>query len=235
MATFPLVPDEKYKGYVKFEAVGGGGGGGTARIYLPQGVQFQDGAMYEGAELGYAGMQVMGAVQGGLPTGKNISQITGDIINQAQQDAGQVAKMVASQVGGAAVSGGLGVAPNPNRRSIFKDVNLRTFNFTFNMAPASQAEAEAIKEIVSFFRTNLYPEKQGDALYRFPTKILTTIEYDGKAAAPKILQSYLTNVTTTYNPRSGSFFRGGYFNETQLTISLQEERTLTKQDIEEGY
>ena len=108
MATFPLVPDEKYKGYVKFEAVGGGGGGGTARIYLPQGVQFQDGAMYEGAELGYAGTQLMRAVQGGLPTSKGITEVAGDILNQAQRDAGEVTKMVASQVGGAAVSGGLG-------------------------------------------------------------------------------------------------------------------------------
>lgn len=138
----------------------------------------------------------------------------------------------------AGVAAGTGVTANPHKRSIFKDVALRTFTFSFLMSPQSQAESQAIENIVDFFRENAYPDKiLGGFGYKFPTKFYISFFYDGRkmSQAPKILPSYLTSVNTTLNPRSSSFFKDGKANEVQLTMSFQEERALDKDDIKGGY
>jgi len=139
---------------------------------------------------------------------------------------------------GAGVAAGTGVTANPHKRSIFKDVALRTFTFSFLMSPQSEAESQAIENIVDFFRENAYPDKiLGGFGYKFPTKFYITFFYGGRkmSQAPKILPSYLTSVNTTLNPRSSSFFKDGKANEVQLTMSFQEERALDKDDIKGGY
>jgi len=137
-----------------------------------------------------------------------------------------------------AVSSGTAVTANPHKRSVFRDVALRTFTFSFLMSPQSQAESQSIEDIVDFFRENAYPDKiAGDLGYKFPTKFYITFFYGGRkmSQAPKILPSYLTSVNTTLNPRSSSFFKDGKANEVQLTMSFQEERALDKDDIKGGY
>ena len=52
---------------------------------------------------------------------------------------------------------------------------------------------------------------------------------------PKIRPSFLTSVTTTFNPRSSSFFKDGKFNETQIALAFIEDRPLAKPDIQGGY
>lgn len=137
-----------------------------------------------------------------------------------------------------AVSAGTAVTANPHKRSVFRDVALRTFTFSFLMSPQSQVESQAIEDIVDFFRENAYPEKiAGDLGYKFPTKFYISFLYNSvqMSQAPRILPSYLTSVNTTLNPRSSSFFKDGKANEVQLTMSFQEERALTKEDIKGGY
>ena len=70
----------------------------------------------------------------------------------------------------AGVTGATGFTANPHKRSIFRDVGLRSFNFSFTMMPASQADAQSSEDIVKFFREHLYPERLGDLLYKFPDK-----------------------------------------------------------------
>jgi len=138
----------------------------------------------------------------------------------------------------AGVAAGTGVTANPHKRSIFKDVALRTFTFSFLMSPQSETESQAIENIVDFFRENAYPDKiLGGFGYKFPTKFYITFYYDNRkmSQAPRILPSYLTSVNTTLNPRSSSFFKDGKANEVQLTMSFQEERALDKSDIKKGF
>ena len=140
---------------------------------------------------------------------------------------------------GAGVAAGTAVTANPHKRSIFKDVALRTFTFSFLMSPQSETESQAIEDIVDFFRENAYPDKiLGGFGYKFPTKFYIEFFYGGArrmSQAPKILPSYLTSVNTTLNPRSSSFFKDGKANEVQLTMTFQEERALDKSDVKKGF
>jgi len=48
---------------------------------------------------------------------------------------------------------------NPNKELLFNGVNLRSFNFSFNLAPRGQKEAQNIKEIIRTLKINMNPRK----------------------------------------------------------------------------
>ena len=279
--NFPIERDEKYEGRISFTALNSSTGaqranaagrlapgqaraelsgdtgrtitttGGSVNLYLPQGLNFQDGVQYENTDLGIIGSAVANAasnvyrdpsvrgIQAATSTASSISdQIFSNLFGaQGREAAAGLAERFAPGGLSDAVAMGTGITANPHRRSIFRDVALRQFSFNFTMVPASPDEAVASEEIVKFFRVNLYPERAGPAgtLYKFPTKFEIGLTYKGEEVATKILPCYLTSVQTQYNPRSGSFHTDSKFNEIGISLSFQEETTLDREKIEEGY
>ena len=265
---FPQTTDEKYKGSVLFSTNNGnraggapgvgGGAGGPVILYLPEGINFSDGIVYDNANLNLAGLvaeKAAGAVMDKGLVG-SINQLTAGLEAATQGGFGNVDnfKAITNQFGPTlgnlivqtllpgeiadGVSSATGITANPHKRSLFRDVAIRNFTFTFLMSPSTAAEASAIRNIVNFFRTNAYPEKIGDGLaYKFPTTFNIRLFYNNKPMedAPKILPCYLTSVNTVLNPRSSSFFKDGRVNETQLSLNFMEERPLDKSEIREGF
>ena len=129
----------------------------------------------------------------------------------------------------------------PNSRALFESVPLREFTFQFKLIPNSQKEAEAIKRIIKFFRTELYPEDtnptgQGVSLgYKFPNKFDIRMSYSGRRVATGILPAYLRDVTVAYNSGSMGFFYDGNFTDVDLNVSFLESRPLKKTEIAQGY
>ena len=225
----------------------------TVTLYLPPGLVFSDGVTYDNFDLGQIGQIGLNAVRQGrsltsglISGGLDALNSFGDALmgtagnSEVQSLIGRtVAARAAKRLGSSTAAGvattASGVTVNPNKRSIMKGPNIRTFSFTFTLIPSSPSEAAAIKEIVKFFRTELYPEdivSAGQSLgYKIPRKFDIKIKYDNKEIATKILPSFLQSVQTTYNPNSMSFHKGGDFSETSLTLNFVEERALNKLDI----
>lgn len=131
-----------------------------------------------------------------------------------------------------------GITANPHKRSLFRDVSIRNFTFSFLMSPASPEEAAAINEIVRFFRVNAYPRKLGEGLaYEFPTTFDIKFKYKNAEMqdVPKLLPCFLTSINTVFNPRGASFFNDGRFSETQLSLNFVEQRPLDKKEVEAGH
>ena len=237
----------------------GGAGGGPAILYLPEAINFSDGIVYDNANLNLAGLGaekvagtignegVVGAINKMSATILEAKTTQGSLGNvnslKSITDNGAIAANLLAQTllpGEIAdgISSGTGITANPHKRSLFRDVAIRNFTFTFLLSPSTSAEATAINNIVKFFRINAYPEKIGVGLaYKFPTTFNIKMFYGGKVMedAPKILPCYLTSVNTVFNPRSSSFFKDGRFNETQLSLNFMEERPLDKKEIEAGF
>lgn len=220
--------------------------GGTVNLYLPQGVTIGDAVGYENTDLGVIGSGIaFGASEiynkGGTKGLQAVTDAAGSVADKVMSNLfGPESKAALAALSegflGSAVSAGTGITANPHRRSIFKDVALRQFAFNFIMVPQSPDEAAASEEIVKFFRTNLYPEKlAGGVAYKFPTKFEIQMTYKGQQVANKLLPCYLTSAQTQYNPRSGSFHNDGRFSEIGLSLSFQEETTLSREDIEAGF
>ena len=220
-----------------------------ATLYLPGALQFQDNVEYTNVDLGIIGQGAFNAIQAGQSGRSVLGAATSNLlpdftsIQEAfnfglRSEAAQVAALrltskLSPEVQGA-IETGTGIALNPNRRSTLRGIGVRQFRFTFKMIPTSPEEAREIKDIVQFFREEMYPDTSNDALnaaLRFPNKFKIKMFYDSKKVATKILPSFLANVDVVYNSTGMSFHKDGSFQETDLSLSFIEERALTKRDI----
>ena len=223
----------------------------TIALYLPPGLQFRDGVTYDNNfELGVIGAGALEGVRSGRSIASSVlkgieesfSSFAASLSGPLGNDIAKVgAVRAASKFGGTGqgiAQTATGVTINPNRRSIMKGPNIRDFTFTFTLIPSSVSEAETIKKIITFFRTELYPEeiRSGNlgVGYKVPRKFDIRIKYAEKEIATRILPCFLQSVSTTYNPNSMSFHRGGEFAEIQMTLNFVEERALNKGDITGG-
>ena len=106
------------------------------------------------------------------------------------------------------------------------------------MIPTSKNESMAIKDIVKFFRTQLYPESIDEAGismgYKYPERFYIHMMYEGKRVFHKIKPAYLTAAEVKYNGGKQVFFNEGDEVEpyqTELTLSFTESTQLVRQDI----
>ena len=222
---------------------------GSVVLYMPPGFEIQDGVEYDNINLKVSGLALQKAMARGNEIGvgeslkqsaaaavKGIANATemaknasgGDLIRSILTDT--VSNILPENLSNA-VRSGAQVRSNPNTQSIFQGVGLRTFGFNFQMLPTSAKEAEQIAEIVKFFRTAMYPMKQSDAYYKFPVKFEITMYYKGRVLKPRLLPSFLTSATTSFNGETGTFHNDGSYTQTNLGLSFQEERTLSATDV----
>lgn len=224
-------------------------------LYMPPQVQIVDGVNIQNIDLGALGAGVEAGIRAGSGplesiisnTGNQISSfldaLTGNIDAEgARAVAARTAAMFGTDGIPGAVQSAVAVVPNPNTRMIFRSVNIREFAFDFRMIPTSQAETEAIKNIIHSFRKNLYPktiELEGTGIpvaYRFPNIFKIDMWYDGKNLSDsnpdlRFQNMYLRQFTANYNPNNMGFYKSGDFNEVQITLAFTETKALTFDDV----
>jgi hypothetical protein len=235
---------------------------GSVTLPLQKSLTFADGVTYNEAELG---------VIGALPDAGEISMDNGRLTGAAKALGSQLAAKAAglalgTGVGAAAaqgpgfLAGAIGgnaigdqaaaaakaasrVSVAPNQRTQFDRVNLRSFNFTFKMIARNRPEQQQIKNIVQFFREELYPEAiriTDDGLpfaYEFPNVFDIRIENKSKKEpAPKIQRCYLESVQTVYNATASGMYDGEEFVEVDIALSFKEITALDKAKVrDQGY
>lgn len=226
-------------------------------LFLPQAITFQDGVVFDEFALGRVGGATEAAINNGSSLlnaageglRQNINALT-DVFNASPT--GDIARLAAtrvSRIAGEGVQGGvqsaLRVTTNPNKRLLFKEVNIREFSFNFKLIPTSVEEAEEITRIIKFFRTELYPDDSirvntsGASIpigYKFPNQFIITFKHNDRRIAHRILPAYLVSMQTTYNPTGAGFFEDGNFVETEVTMNFRESRALSKAEVrDEGF
>ena len=234
---------DMYEGVINFTIIRGGESdasqdrpAGTCTLYMPVGLQIADKVEYENAQLG-----AIGAAMGNA-SDPNAAASEGNLADTAKSLVASAVAKFSDRAGAAARARSL-TAPNPNTRALFKQVNLRQFQFTFKLIPTSVSEANNIPEIIKYFRTEMYPENltYGDLAlgYKFPNKFKIEFQTGGSKIVTKISDCYLEAFQTNYNPSNAAFLQSGdgpsHFSETDISLTFMEARTLSKKDIEEGY
>lgn len=222
-------------------------------LYLPKsGFQVTDSASYSGGGVGAIGKFIIDSDANAAEQAAGIFQDFSESITDAvlfangttqvnETNTAVIAKLLQrtrlqdSQVG-RAVRTKFGVTANPHLRSVFDQVNLRNFGFEFDLIPNNPQEAQAIKNVIRFFRENLYPETIGvedapDIAYRFPTKFDIAYHFQGKRIAHRIKPCYLTQVKTAFNNQGQGLHYDGEFLSSRIELAFQEETTLSKKDV----
>lgn len=229
--------------------------GSSVYLYIPkEGLTVNDKADYANAEFGLTGQFientpidqlniVKGIEEGGKAltdaamafTGqtKNVGIIT-KVLQQTRLQNTNIGQAVRTRIGRTA---------NPHVRAVFNQVSRREFSYAFELVPNNEKENRMIKNIVKFFRANLYPETENlentsgellleDYVYKFPNKFDIEYWFDRQRIGHKLKHCFLTGVKVSFNNQgSMTFYPDGGFISTRLELQFAEERTLSKKDI----
>jgi hypothetical protein len=224
---------------------------GSVSLYMPAGLQVSDNLSYDSVDTGLGGMLV-NAYQNSAGTSeflKTVVKESPELANRA------VAQKLASAAQSRGMGGGAagqllinaGEVTNPHTEMLFKSPALRQFNFNFKMIPRTRAEAKEIIKIVQFFRVAAYPSLGGGArnekgqlnmaTYKFPDKFKITYLTSNKVNPNliKFKDAYLTAISVNYNQTSPTFFDDGMPSEIDLSLTFQETKAISREDVSLGY
>lgn len=244
--VFPETLRNKPVPFISFIARGIGA---TVPICLPMppGVTFGDNMSYSTLDLGIIGTianetinQVANQNTIAGAVGAGVGGLVGSVVNKAKKlNAAAAASIIARNI---PASGNIAdvidfsskqvIAPNTN--TSFQNSGIRQFNFTFKLVSKTKKEAVVIDEIVSHFRRGMYP-KGNDVVLAYPAtwqiKFKNADNSENKFI-PKIYSCYLTSLTSTFNGSTNLFHEDGSPIETDVSVSFQETKALTRDDIE---
>jgi len=236
---------------------------GTVTLPLYKGLQYQDGVTYNVVDVGVLGVagdigritspdgNISGAAKGlaaqaaakavgGLASVGTLALASKALGTGATGGAliGAVAGGNIADQAGAAAKAASRVSVAPNERTLFERVNMRTFAFTFKMIARNAREAAEVKNIVKFFRQEVYPEairiteNGAPFAYEFPN--VFTIDIKNKAGYNpgfNIGRCYLESVNTVFNSTATGLYEGTEFVEVDISLNFREITVLDKSKV----
>lgn len=128
---------------------------------------------------------------------------------------------------------------NPYSNTAFNSSQVRSYQFTFKMIASSAQDSRMIRSMVDEIRQAMYPKENGKFILAYPSRFRVKF-WTGSSAAggdreseyiPAIYDCYVTSLQTTYNATSNVYFEDGSPSEVDISISLQETKVLTANDI----
>ena len=133
-----------------------------------------------------------------------------------------------------------GVAVNPRNEAFYNSPSQRTFQFDFDFWPRNPKEAEAVEKIIAIFKYNSAPgfaDKTLQSVFTIPNYWRISYMYNNgeNPHLNKIGACYCQDVNVDYAP-DGQYttFENGMPVHTKMTVTMLEDRIITKQDIEAG-
>ena len=94
---------------------------------------------------------------------------------------------------------------NPKKEVMYEGFGFRTFNFSYQFAPKSEAESQMVSDIIETFRYYALPElRAGKTFYIFPSEFEISFMLGSRINPhiPKIATSVLKGITVNYMPNS---------------------------------
>ena len=222
-------------------------------IYMPQSVKVGYTQNYDSdTETGLAGVAeatgvAVGDAEGAAAKFEAAMQgIVGGVATQAKEILGEFVSLAGMGDPVRFAAKRAGVAVNPRNEAFYSAPSQRTFSFEFDFWPRNPKEAQAVEDIITIFKYNSSPgfaDKTQQSVFTVPNYWKISYMYNNgeNPHLNKIGACYCTDVQVDYAP-DGQFTTfdgelsegGGVPVHTKLTVSMLEDRIITKQDIEAG-
>ena len=222
-------------------------------LYMPQSVKVGYTQQYDSdTETGLAGIAEATGVainnaQGAADKFNAAMQgIVGGVATQAKEILGEFVSLAGQGDPVRFAAKRAGVAVNPRNEAFYNSPSQRTFSFEFDFWPRNAKEADAVKDIITIFKYNSSPgfaNKTQQSVFAVPNYWKISYMYNNgeNPHLNKIGACYCTDVQVDYAP-DGQYTTfggdpaegGGHPVHTKLTVSMLEDRIITKQDIEAG-
>ena len=141
-----------------------------------------------------------------------------------------------------------GTVITPRMEMMFQGVGRRSFSYTFNFIPKSEAEAKLVEEIITQFKFYMMPRYSNPRTRReMDIPGFFQIDYMYRTQENnfinKIKPSFLTGMQvqyggdrfTAYEQTDSRFGTGSPPQKSQLTLNFSELETLSQESVGEGY
>lgn len=207
-------------------------------LHMPNlGMQTRYGVNYEEKDFLLEGAVLEAGISGGSAL---LKAITKGEINELKNVSGTVGTAAGLNLPGGALSQKLtGLAPNPRREQLFRSVDFRTFQMTYEFYPRDEKEAQNVQDIIKQFKYHMHPEFKDTSqfLYVYPSEF-DIVYYHGTEENTKVnkhTSCVLTEVNINYAPQ-GQFtsFADGTPTQINLVLSFRELVPLSKETIDRG-
>ena len=128
---------------------------------------------------------------------------------------------------------------NKNVELLFSGVQLRTFNFSFDMSPRDEKEAEVIKQIIFELKKRMAPKADRDKMGFLNSPDVFRIAYKKGRAEHPFLNSFKTCALTQMNVNytgSGTYstYHNGVPVHLNMSLSFKELNPIYAEDYEPG-
>lgn len=177
----------------------------------------------------------------GGPAGALLAAALGGGAVAAAGPLGSYAAGQATQLpGGQLLGKTTGTAANPKKEQLFREVDFRTFTFSYQFFPRSRQEAEAVRNIIREFKLHMHPEfKDANGfLYTYPSEFDIVYYQNGRENLNlhRHTSCVLTDLSITYAPQ-GLFttFEDGMPTQINIQMTFKELALLTKDNIQDGF
>lgn len=219
-------------------------------IYLPipQGLTFSDSMSYSSINLGIIGsigsetinaIAKQDTISGAI--GAGVGGLAGSVINKAKKvNAAAAASILARNVLrqeqiADVIDFSTRQVLAPNTNTSFQSTNVRSFAFNFKLVSKNKGEAKTIKKIDTVFRHYMYPEGN-DVILKYPPMWKIRFYNKGQEESqfiPKIYPCYLIGMSSTINSSTNIYHEDGSPVETDIQLSFQEIKALTRKHIDD--
>ena len=220
---------------------------GTVMLPIPGGITSTDNVQWGGdkmdpAQTAMANIALTG-IQEGL--GKGVDELSKS--TQAAVGSEDTRKAISTAIASAASGAGAqllqrteGAIINPNMELLFKDPGLRTFNFTWKLAPRSAAEARTVIAIIKFFKAGMAVKKSESNLFlKAPNTWRLAYKRPNDGTHPYLnlfKECAMTSFTVDYTP-DGNYatFEDGVMTSYNITCGFNELEPIFENDYNPGF
>lgn len=218
-------------------------------MYMPATVELSQTSKYGEHEIGTAALAAMEAYKG-YQNNLSMEKIFDAVIKPLEDGGANLAKKSLDLIAPgakAAIEIKSGKVFNNRMEMLFEGVDRRTFNYTFRMMPKSEAEADAVDEIVRMFRFYMAPSFDGDIGTSRTMIPPATFDIEYRMVNGNRENAYLNKISTCVLMSCNVKFGGervGFFRpndkgappvETEIALQFKELEILTRERLGAGY
>ena len=220
---------------------------GTVMLPIPGGITSTDNVQWGGDKMDPAQTAMANIALAGVQDslGSAVDELSKS--TQAAVGSEDTRKALSTAIASAASGAGAqllqrteGAIINPNMELLFKDPGLRTFNFTWKLAPRSQAEARTVIAIIKFFKAGMAVKKSESNLFlKAPNTWRLAYKRPNDGTHPYLnlfKECAMTSFTVDYTP-DGNYatFEDGVMTSYNITCGFNELEPIFENDYKPGF
>ena len=216
---------------------------GTVILPIPGGIQDQQNVSWSNDNMDAAAIAMsdfaLAAITGG---GDAAVDSAGKSAEEIAKNSKEIKKALANKIAGSAAGAGnlmtrtTGAIMNPNMELLFSSPGLRTFNFSFMLAPRDKNEAMTVIKIIRFFKQGMSPIRSKSRLFlRSPHTFRLAYKHKASKSSEernkktdhpflnKFKECALNGFGVNYTPNGNySTYEDGVMTAYQVTMGFQE-------------